>query len=519
MRLFEELIAVSNSVEDLERFLYDNMRKIYDFYDSSYSTISESKESIKTFLQLKRDLLENINYTTIQNKAFISILFDLCERFGLIETVAIENTLQKREIYLGKRREAAKLFLLQIRDNDDYLNRFEDICKNLDCAIQTEEDNSKMSLVTFANYFAKVVLDTSEPYILALKSKIVSAQQNISYSFINHAVILRIISVDTSNNFSAYKQIQNIIEEFLGRLDEIIKSDVEAKASLLIEKDSDYSKQIVSVPKSFKAVRQISVNSFQEFSESDKNIIYNSLARGVIIITNEAQMYSYMNSFGNIHYAKILSALKYVNMSGLKGEIELFDWGCGQSIASITFLEHLTNHSLDISSVKNITLIEPSLNSIKRAALHVRHFHNTVAIKTINKSFNSLAANDVKSNPTSIKIHFLSNVLDMDEAVFSMTNLINLIEKTQKGINYFICASPYITDIKTDRVDSFKRHFKSKNSTFNPLGEETEMGKLGNTYWQCNHHFKGNAIHNSNHSYCRGSNKWSKVIRVFSTIL
>ena len=156
---------------------------------------------------------------------------------------------------------------------------------------------------------------------------------------------------------------------------------------------------------------------------------------------------------------------------------------------------------------------------LKLEKLHVRHFHNTVEIKTINKSFNSLTDNDIKSKSTSIKIHFFSNVLDMDEDVFSMSNLINLIEKTQKGINYFICVSPYITDIKTDRVDSFKRHFENKYSTFNLIGEGIDMGKLGDTYWQCNHHFKGNTIHDSNHRYCRGSNKWSKVIRVFSVIL
>jgi hypothetical protein len=50
-----------------------------------------------------------------------------------------------------------------------------------------------------------------------------------------------------------------------------------------------------------------------------------------------------------------------------------------------------------------------------------------------------------------ITIHLFSNILDIDD--YSQKHLIQLIESTMSGKNYFVCASPYIDEIKTEKVD------------------------------------------------------------------
>ena len=134
-----------------------------------------------------------------------------------------------------------------------------------------------------------------------------------------------------------------------------------------------------------------------------------------------------------------------------------------------------------------MTLIEPSSICLKRAALHIKHFDEHCTIKPICKEIDSLKNIDVKSFENNTKIHFFSNILDVED--FSIANLIKLIESTQKGLNYFVCVSPYITDTKTDRIDSFCRHF-SKYSSFELLGNKTNGGRHDDEYWNCNNKYK-----------------------------
>ena len=80
-------------------------------------------------------------------------------------------------MYLGERRDAARLFLLNIRSNDDYIYRFGQISSLLQASIETEEDSDKDVLVTFINYFAKIVRDTSTEYVEALKQIVLSSRR------------------------------------------------------------------------------------------------------------------------------------------------------------------------------------------------------------------------------------------------------------------------------------------------------------------------------------------------------
>jgi tRNA A58 N-methylase Trm61 len=136
--------------------------------------------------------------------------------------------------------------------------------------------------------------------------------------------------------------------------------------------------------------------------------------------------------------------------------IEIYDWSCGQALATIVLLEYLGDRNIDLS-IDRVTLIEPSEIALKRASLHVKHFAPEVRMRIVLKDMDSLEATDVNSLDESVKIHLFSNILDVE--AYSMRHLVEIIKHGIKGNNYMICVSPYINDVKTARFDSFVNSF------------------------------------------------------------
>ena len=187
-----------------------------------------------------------------------------------------------------------------------------------------------------------------------------------------------------------------------------------------------------------------------------------------------------------------LSSLEKIPFDHINKTVEIIDWGCGQAIATMVYLELLQKKHININNY-SVTLIDPSLICLKRAALHTKHFNSDIEIYTIWKDIDAVEASDLPSNGDTTKIHLFSNILDVDE--FSILNLISLIERTQIGTNYFVCVSPFITDSKADRVDSFKRHFESNYDSFELIVSEDNSGRLSDKYWLCNHYYENRSFH------------------------
>jgi hypothetical protein len=210
------------------------------------------------------------------------------------------------------------------------------------------------------------------------------------------------------------------------------------------------------VANKFKAVRQISVSKYQ-LIKSDS--IFNSLGRGVAILTDENQLYAYMNSYGNMHYEKLNEAFKTLPKAFFEKEANIIDWGCGQAMASMAYFDFLNQIGTE-QEIKNLTLIEPSEIALKRASLHIRNISPATDIHTINKDLDALENKDFIKNKTHTHIHLFSNILDIDD--FSLTALLQLVESNFPGDNYFICVSPYINDTRTSRLDAFVKFFSKK---------------------------------------------------------
>ena len=481
MKLFEKLIKIAISPEALDNFLNENINEIIDFQNESYSLVITEKELIQLFITEKGEILRNLNYETSYNKAFISILFDFCERFGFINTVRINTIITDNEIIIGHRLKSAKLYLLNITNNNDLINRFDEICTNLEYALENEEDNERKINITFANYIGYVVKNTNTLTVNAFINKIQQAVSNNNYKFISSDFINSIIQINYSVLDDAFIILQDLIESYFLRNNLIFNNP----ASYLIEEGTNYVALLESAASNFHSIRKISVNQFALIN--DTNVFY-TLLRGVKIIENENQLFSYFNSYGLMHHKKLVTSFKHLPQNIFSKNPHFIDWGCGQGMASMTLLEYLNDNEIS-HSISQITLIEPSQIALKRASLHVSKFiNNTKIINTINKDLDSLAAKDFL-NENKTRIHLFSNVLDMD--VFSLSKLVELIKTNFSGENYFLCVSPYITDLKTARIDSFVNAF-SANDGFEEIEKQN----------------------NKAYSWIRDKD-WTRVLRVF----
>jgi len=197
-----------------------------------------------------------------------------------------------------------------------------------------------------------------------------------------------------------------------------------------------------------------------------------------------------MNSYGNMHYKRLIGAFMSLRNEFFKRNTNIIDWGCGQALASMAYFDFLNKKRITQQS-SYITLIEPSEIALKRASLHVKKFNSTVEINTVKKDLDTLIDNDFTNKTTSTHLHLFSNILDIE--LFSLSALLKLVESNFPGDNYFICVSPYVNDTRTSRLDAFVKYFTKK-----PSFKELESIDNRNGEWQGN---------------------WTRVVRVFKVKL
>lgn len=459
MILVEDLQNASLDTASLQSYLSDNFEQVYDFFThQKHADLSASRENLYRYIMLNRKVILKLDISNKTNLAFISLLLDICEELGLLAPFRfLFDHLKGKDYDIGERLIAASLYLIGVRTADDYLSRYEAIYNHLQLSSETEEDNTDRVLMTMVHYYAQVIHDFAEfntKKVFELKAKIEKSLSEFEFSFLHSRIIEDILKVDFSDFSGAYANIHALLDSFLGR--DVVKPAY--KKDFLLETGTDYCELIAGVEPKFKAVRQISVNKYQ-LIKSDA--IFNSLGRGVAILTDESQLYAYMNSYGNMHYEKLIEAFKTLPKSFFEKETDIIDWGCGQAMASMTYFDFLGQIGAN-QDIKNLTLIEPSVIALKRASLHIRSFSHATDIHTINKDLDALTNADFLKSKAQTHIHLFSNILDIDE--FSLTSLLKLIVSNFPGDNYFICVSPYINDTRTSRLDAFVRFFSKKQN-------------------------------------------------------
>jgi len=457
MIVVEDLQNASGDVASLQNYLSDNFEQVYDFFThQKHADLVASRDKLNRYIQLNRNVILQIDINNKTNLAFISLLLDISEELGLLAPFRfLYDHLHGKEYNIGERLKAASLYLIGVNTADDYVNRYETIYNHLQISSETEEDNTDRVLMTMVNYYAQVIHDFGEfniGKVWELKAKIEKSLSDFEFSFLHNKLIEDVLNVDFGNFSDAYLSIHGLLDSFLGR--DIVKPVY--RREFLLETGTAYCDLLAGVANNFKAVRQISVSKYQ-LIKSDS--IFNSLGRGVAILTDENQLYAYMNSYGNMHYEKLNEAFKTLPIAFFGKEANIIDWGCGQAMASMAYFDFMNQIGTE-QEIKNLTLIEPSEIALKRASLHIRNFSPATDIHTINKDLDALANKDFIKNKTHTHIHLFSNILDIDD--FSLTALLQLVESNFPGENYFICVSPYINDTRTSRLDAFVKFFSKK---------------------------------------------------------
>lgn len=489
MIVIDDLQNASGDVASLQNYLYDKFEQVYDlFTHQKHSELVASRDKLNRYIRLNQNIILNLNLDEKTNLAFISLLLDISEELGLIGSFGfLYHNLKRKEYNIGGRLKAASLYLIGVCTADDYVNRYDTIYGHLQLSSETEEDNTDRVLMTMVNYYALVINNFGEfniSKVLELKAKIEKSLSDYELSFLHNKLIADVLNVDLDDFSHAYLTIHALLDSFLGRdIDKPFYSK-----EFLLETGNEYCDLLTAAAKNFKAVRQISVNQYQ-LVQSDS--IFHSLGRGVAILTDENQLYAYMNSYGNMHYEKLIDAFTELPKQLFEKEINVIDWGCGQAMASMAYYDFLNKISTQ-QKIMSITLIEPSVISLKRASLHIRNISAGIQIHTINKDLDSIANKDFIKNKTNTHIHLFSNILDIE--LFSITALLSLFENNFAGDNYFICVSPYINDTRTSRIDAFVNYFSKNNDKYTPIHSiDNRCGE-----WKCN---------------------WSRVVRVFAVSL
>lgn len=206
---------------------------------------------------------------------------------------------------------------------------------------------------------------------------------------------------------------------------------------------------------SFDGLRQLSVKLLLEnFTEEERDELWQSLGHGKRILDDEALLLRYLYAFGIMHQKKMRLALSRIANLGelVAGEYSLVDWGCGQGLASVCFLDYIKEFK-EARLPTNTLLIEPSHLSLDNARFHLAQY-GVNDIHEVEKCIDDVNTDDVV-NDSPITIHLLSNILDVE--TFSLKHLAQLISLSSSGDHYLICVSPYYPN--SQRFQYFKNFF------------------------------------------------------------
>ena len=224
---------------------------------------------------------------------------------------------------------------------------------------------------------------------------------------------------------------------------------------MIIEQGTNYAYKLqYMTDPTFDKVRTLSVKFYRELPKPMQDELYEALNRGIDILDSEPQMEAYMHAFGKMHQAKLEYAFDKLPDDFLEEpEINIIDYGCGQALGTMCYADFLRQKGCG-QKVKTITLIEPSEICLKRAALNASIFFPNAEIKTVNKSFDELTADDIVCSEKTPTLHILSNVMDILD--FYLEDFVDLINDIICGYNHFVCVGPFFNySDKDDRMEEF----------------------------------------------------------------
>lgn len=500
--VIDRLLSI-DSAEALSACISESMSELYELYNSGWETLCTERDGISELIMFKHSLISKLDFENQENRAFVLICLDFAERLNLQSAlphlVRITNK-HSEQIHLNKRLSAGVSYIYpRPHTADDIIEKYSHICSLLQEAIETEEDNNKKCLITFLSYYSAALDQLSADYAGELRMRIDSSIRASEFPFLGD--IHGLNEVDTSDPIQAQTRIQAIIDAIIQ--ESVVRSRPTPTDEFIIEEDTQYSRDIQNVPCRFRSIKRLS-----DDRASGNGIV----GRGVQQIQSEDGLFDYMRNYGNMHQAKVKSALESPFPQQFDTQVSLIDWGCGQGLASMVFMEKYGS-----TNIKQIILIEPSEIALRRAALHCKKYAPNVPLQTICKEFDELTPDDIHLVEPETTVHLFSNVLDMES--YSVEHLANLVKQLPQAQQYYVCISPHIDDIRTNKIDTFVRLMQQGDPDFNMLSSKTNTKY--NEFWNCNNMEMGRSAHHGGNPYCRDfsgepcGSRWTRVMRVF----
>jgi len=516
MRALDELLSISN-IAQLESYVSEKLQGIYDdLFLSVFEDIEPYSKSLSSFYAANSRNFAGLDFSKKTNTAFILMMADFFERFDQAASFnSILKLCHKFSIPINSRLKTSSLFLSnRIQFNEEYLTVYDEIIANLEHAYCNEEDEPQKVTYTFANYFHKVLDDTYQydrSTAIILQTKLKESKKSKRFNFLDVPLIDELIVLDINKYDEDCSRWLNHQISKLIRKDRIFEPEVPI-SELLIESDTEYANLLNNIPTNFESIRNLSVRLSNNIQNPDN--VRNSIGRGTYVLTTPEQMVIYLRDYGNMHKAKIESALQHIMYEITDKTIDIIDWGCGQALASMVLIDIIREKRIN-TVIDQVILIEPSEVCLKRGALHLKKYDQNIKVKTVLKELDQLTLQDIKVNRNNLKLHLFSNILDVER--FSINNLSTLISNTQKGRNYFICISPFIDDIRSARLEFFYKYF---SENFETTQYCKNINNKSGAYWNCNHYYKYHRVC-ENHPSCSYSdpnkNRWTRYEIVFKS--
>ena len=198
------------------------------------------------------------------------------------------------------------------------------------------------------------------------------------------------------------------------------------------------------------------------------------------VLKEEWELDCYMAAYGEMHKHKLFDALQHFPFSELDDDFEIYDWACGQGIASICFNERLKAFRCS-GKLKKVTLIEPSNIAIERARFNIEKSIPNVRVSMkkcylpSDNTSNDFQYIDEINVESPIAIHFFSNILDI--ASVSLKKVAQLLSRPNCR-SYVICVGYY--SAQNPRLRYFHNWFNLSKAEIFYQDVKPWMGTLSN---------------------------------------
>ena len=110
----------------------------------------------------------------------------------------------------------------------------------------------------------------------------------------------------------------------------------------------EYENKIKSLTNpTFQQIRKVANGSLSHLTIAERDQLWRNLNQGVDLLDSHELMCQYIFSYGNMHEAKIKTALSSIQNPSkvFNTDLAIVDWGCGQGLATVCFFDFLINYS------------------------------------------------------------------------------------------------------------------------------------------------------------------------------